>query len=1043
MKVLTRIILLLIFSYVWLPEISAQQPLVSFEIKKPKGKNEDKILRSEKTGSKKWTVVRRFTQNGVTKFNWHFNANAKLEEIIERAKLSFKDDYTQLLPLYNYSLEQTKTDRELDSVINKTNTGILIHDLRNTWIDNLYMLMGKAYYFKKEFDTAYLTFQYINYVFSPREKDGYDLPIGSNANEGGNAFSISTKEKTDVLHKVWTTPPSRNEAFIWQIRTFLARDETPEAAGLIETLRNDPQFPERLRTDLYEVQAWWFYKQSIYDSASIYLEKALPNAQSRQEKARWEYLIAQLSERTKDHARAQEFYSRVVNRTLDPVMEVYARLNSIRQNKGDEKAIQENIDALLKMARREKYINYRDIIYFAAAQIELERNNVAGAKALLLKATRYINPNGDNANRSKAFLALANLSYNDKLYKDAKNYYDSVTVVDTSLLAQKTYDMRKGSLGRIVEQLSIIERQDSLQRIANMPEAEREAFLRKLVRQLRKQQGIKEEDTTTRNNSNQFNNNNAPAPDLFGDNAKTDWYFYNAALKGKGFTEFKNKWGSRQNVDNWRRMDAVRQSINQAATTNAMAASMQNQVNNEAGGVSPYSYEGLLKKLPLTPQQLNISNDSIEIAQFNLGKAYLDGLEDYYSAITVLENFNDRFPGSDLRAQALFSLYYCYYKTGNTGAAARVAKELKDRFAGTDFEKTVSHPQGTPEENTKKSAMNLQYDKVYNLFIEGNFAEALAQKALADSLYGKSYWTPQLLYIQSVYYIRQRQDSTAIAALQNIISTFPNSPMVPKVKTLIDVLGRRKQIEDYLTKLEIKRPKEDSLGIIDDKPQQPVVVQKPVIPPVVDSVKDEPVIRDANLAASGKIKKDSTQNRQKPTISDSLKRAPLTINMPAPKPAVTDTVQQKPPVVAKDTTATRSRPIVIAPGKPVFNYDPNAPHLVALVLLKVDPVYITEARNAFNRFNKEKYFSKSFTMGNQPVTDTSRLLTISTFENGNTALDYMEKARKAAPIDLIPWLPVAKYSFITITEENLRLLLDTKDLDTYKAFLRQVYPGKF
>ena len=62
--------------------------------------------------------------------------------------------------------------------------------------------MGKAYYFQEQtLDSAYLTFQYINYAFSPKEKDGYDKPIGSNANEGGNAFSISTKEKNESRHK--------------------------------------------------------------------------------------------------------------------------------------------------------------------------------------------------------------------------------------------------------------------------------------------------------------------------------------------------------------------------------------------------------------------------------------------------------------------------------------------------------------------------------------------------------------------------------------------------------------------------------------------------------------------------------------------------------------------------------------------------------------------------------------------------------------------------------------------------------------------------
>ena len=70
------------------------------------------------------------------------------------------------------------------------------------------------------------------------------------------------------------------------------------------------------------------------------------------------------------------FYNKSISHTTDPVMDVYARLNSIRINRTDKKdLLQENIDALLKMARRDKYMNYRDIIYYAAANIELEREN--------------------------------------------------------------------------------------------------------------------------------------------------------------------------------------------------------------------------------------------------------------------------------------------------------------------------------------------------------------------------------------------------------------------------------------------------------------------------------------------------------------------------------------------------------------------------------------------------------------------------------------------------------------------------------------------
>src|SRR6476620_6702406 len=202
LKVIIQTFCLFLLVVLWFPDLYGQ-PVLPSDLKKPK-KYENRQLGSEKSADKKFKGSRKFIQNTVTHYNWYFNANNRLGQVIERAKPAFKEDYGQLLPFYNYSIEQTSADKELDSVIIKSNAGILIHDLRNSWIDNLYMLMGKAYYFRNNLDSAYMTFQYINYAYSPKDADGYDIPIGSNANEGGNALSISTKENNTLIKKAFS-----------------------------------------------------------------------------------------------------------------------------------------------------------------------------------------------------------------------------------------------------------------------------------------------------------------------------------------------------------------------------------------------------------------------------------------------------------------------------------------------------------------------------------------------------------------------------------------------------------------------------------------------------------------------------------------------------------------------------------------------------------------------------------------------------------------------------------------------------------------------
>jgi tetratricopeptide (TPR) repeat protein len=389
----------------------------SFDIKKPE-QYDDRVLASEKSDTKKFPLAKRFTHNTFTHYNYFFNANNKLNEVLEVAKAAHFDDYNELLSFYNYSLDETSANKEqLDSIIYKATTGIVLHDLRNDWIDNMYLLTGAAYYLRKQFDSAYLTFQFINYAFAKKEKDGYYQTIGSKF-DGNNAFSISTKEKSSLPRKVFSEPPSRNDAFIWQIRTLIALEEYGEAASLIITLKNDPAFPKRLQNDLEEVQAWWFYNGNVYDSAAAHLEKALGNATNKNEKARWEYLIAQLYELSGKPELAQQFYEKVINHTIDPVMEIYARLHSIRINKsGGENYIDRNIAELQKMAKRDKYIDYRDVIYYTIAQIEMERNNLDQAQIDLKKSTE--NNTNNPSLRNKAFLQMAEMAFTQKKYRQA------------------------------------------------------------------------------------------------------------------------------------------------------------------------------------------------------------------------------------------------------------------------------------------------------------------------------------------------------------------------------------------------------------------------------------------------------------------------------------------------------------------------------------------------------------------------------------------------------------------------------------------------
>lgn len=972
------------------------QPGTTIELDKPK-KYENRTLASEKTGQKKFGFGKRLFQNNFTHYNYYFNAENRLNDIIDQAKLSFKDDYNKLLPFYNYSLDVTSQNGDLDTVIYKCNAGILLHDLRNDWVDNMYLVLGKTYYFRKNFDSAEDVFRYINYAWAPKESGGYDIPVGSNITNNEGVFSVATKEKEKFPQKLVTLPPSRNDALLWQTRNYVETGRYGEASGILEILRHDPNFPERLRGQLNEIIAYWCYKQNMYDTAAAYLSQALDVTPNKFERARREFLIAQLFELSGNQDQAVKWYTKSAETTNDPIMEVYANLGAIKASGDTSKnIIDEKLNNLLKMAHRDKYAENRDIIYYAIAQVELEKNDRSAAQQMLKKSIQY-NSEDNPQQRSESFLLLADINYDQQQYKEAKNFYDSVDVsMITDSIALKRIDERQPALATIANNLAVIHVEDSLQTVAAMPKDKRDAYVRKLVRTLRRQQGLKEDEDMSVNPAIQQTASdlfNPPAANAANANASSsEWYFNNMSLKSTGYNQFVAKWGRRPNTDNWQRLASINKEQEEDnddeeedSNGNVIKKNIPGENPVDTGALAPdeLTFDGLYAHLPLTPEQLKSSDDKIAEALFANAQAFQNQLEDYPSAINAYELLLSKYKDSAHLEETLFNLFYCYNKVGRKSSADSVRNALNRDFPNGTWTIKLNHPPANAVANANDPE-TLKYKEIYNLFIEGKFDEAEKEKQQADSMYGNSYWTPQLLYIEAIYYVSKRDDSTAIDRLTNLKDMYAESPLAEKAGTMIDVLSRRKEIETYLTNLKIERYKDDETPVVDLTPVQPTI-RKVVI--TRDSTKSNNLVTQqakAGVDTSGKA----------------------------------------------------------APSIKTYTFDPKEQQYVLILLDKVAPVYINEAKNAFDRYNQIIY-SKKLNITPEKLDDRYNLVLIGPFEDAVAAVNYVDKTKPQTSSRILPWLTPDKYSYGIISQSNLDIMQETKDVDNYKKLLEKVMPGKF
>jgi hypothetical protein len=201
---------------------------------------------------------------------------------------------------------------------------------------------------------------------------------------------------------------------------------------------------------------------------------------------------------------------------------------------------------------------------------------------------------------------------------------------------------------------------------------------------------------------------------------------------------------------------------------------------------------------------------------------------------------------------------------------------------------------------------------------------------------------------------------------------------------MIDVLHRRKQIENYLTNLQIKRYEEDETPVVDLTPVKPTIQKV-------------------------EVKRDSV------------------VSNPATKLAKT-----------KVDTTSGAAPVV-----KTFSFNAKDSQFVAILLDKVAPVFINEAKNAFGKYNQVNFYNQKLNIAPLKLDDRYNLVLIGPFADADEAVKYVDKTKPETSSRILPWLTADKYSYTIISQSNLDVLQYTKDVDSYKKLIEKVLPGKF
>ncbi|OMP80319.1 MULTISPECIES: tetratricopeptide repeat protein [unclassified Chitinophaga] len=972
-------------------------------IQRPIGpKPDDRHPPSEDLAKKKWTIKRKLVQNTVSRYNYYFNAKKKLRLVTHNVSRTGQDNYNYLLPFYPYSAaNQGISKGDLDSVIEKASINIQIHDPRSKWMDDSYLLIGKAYFFQGEWDKANRTFNFINTNYLPKKKNEYKSVVGSVEKD---QISIASREKRKPPIGWFKHTFARNDAFVWNAKTKIEENNYDEARSIINVLDQDPYFPKRLDGELAEVKAYSLYKQGKFQEAIEPMQIAEHKKVNRDEKARMAYILGQLYTNYNKPDSAIAMYYHVIKTKPDQMMEFQARIaiNKLKATMPGG-SLEQSLATLAKMAKKEKYQNFRDAIYYTMAQLVLPTDKEAALGYLresLKASAQSLTPNP--MQKALTYKLIADIYYDQRTYRSAKSFYDSTaSVMPLEFQDSAVVNKRKKVLTDVAVRIEAIQLQDSLQRIAAMPESDRKIFLTKLSVQIRKdaEENAKKaradsaaalaEAMASANTNNPFSNNgmNTKA----GQKAEAgDWYFYNTASKSSGFQEFKRKWGNRGNNDNWRRSQngvvAVKENL-EPVDENGNPISTDGQAKKKATPADSTTAETLAANLPLTPDELLKSNIIAEEAFYDLGKLYSDGLDNLDLGIETYDTLLNRYPHHPNKTEVIYSLYIWHNKLNHTALANSFRQQIMSNYGDSKFASIIRFG-GLKDENIgKKKEISSAYEHVYGAYLDCNYETALRMKKEADSTFGLNFMQPKFDLLEAMIIAKMDTCEFGKQPLTAVMNKYQNDDQVyARSKELLDALDNRSALVVYLSMLEIER-----------KPEAPLLDEDVTM--IYPWQRPHPELNNAEL---------------KTATADSIK-------------------------LAADNAKLKIAPLP-PPMKPkvIYKLVADAPHFVVMSFNKLTKKAVDESVEIFTKYNKEHHPDMKIQVGSYVMSQTEVLLIFRLFDNEDRALDYFDEIRLGAG-KLLPQMRPSDYTMFIISRDNFILMNTRRDLDGYKKFFGDNY----
>ena len=642
----------------------------------------------------------RWYHNTHARFNGFFYAKEALKEADVKIESLYEPNWDEILPLYLDTDERSAQQVYplMERAIEKSSKVVDRHTINaskrdrkyfkrpelNKWIDDNYMVIGKAYYMKEDYAKSEEIFLYL-----ARTVDTYDA-------------------------QAW--------AYSWLGRIYIKKGEFVKAKNMLAKAENYRDTEEEVGIHTGFVTTQYHITQENYEAAARELEGAIELIKKKKDKARPLFVLAQLQRKMGDSEAAIKTFSIVADMRVPYELEFQANIQqamTYERKGGNSESI---VELLEKMLDDDKNTEYLDQIYYALADVALEDRMRDDGIYYLERAVHA--SQGNSRMLGKSYLRLADLHMEDLLYETAQAYYDSALVhMPADNERKDEVEDLASNLTDLVGNLRLIEEQDSLLELCGMDERARERLIESIWEDM--------VDELDRQREAHEAAQEAALADA-GNVGEGMFWPYNAALRIGGMQNFQDFWGDRPLEDHWRRVNKI---------PDVFADNEESEEEDEQEGLDPFdpanlpTVEEMLEDLPCEDDEYAEALDMLAEAYYNAGLDYREKLSDPEEAINIWQELLERLDSSAFHPTTTYQLFRTYLQREieeeyenpycEMCNSEYWAQQVVEQYPGSEWALLIENPDFKDEEEEAYEAERLVYETLLGRFYAKDYQNTL------------------------------------------------------------------------------------------------------------------------------------------------------------------------------------------------------------------------------------------------------------------------------------------------------------------------------